>query len=281
MNVLSIQSSVVFGHVGNTSAVFPLQRLGAEVWAIDTVQFSNHTGYGVWTGTAASGDEVAALVAGVAARGVLGACDGVLSGYMGSAGVGEAIADAVRRVKAANPAALYCCDPVIGDDGEVYVRPGIDVFIRDVALGLADITTPNQFELGHLTGLPCGNLGEAKAAVAAMQALGPRTVLVTSLEVDDTPAGCIDLLVGAGNGFHRLRTPKLAINASGAGDAIAALFLFHILDGCGPTTAMERAGASIHGLLRRTLEAGSRELLTVAAQDEYIRPEALFTAEQC
>ena len=124
MNILSIQSWVAYGHVGNASAVFPLQRLGAEVWAINTVQFSNHTGYGHWTGQVFTGEAIRALVDGVEARGVLPSCDAVLSGYVGGKDIGAAILHAVARVRAANPHALYCCDPVIGDDRDgVYVRP--------------------------------------------------------------------------------------------------------------------------------------------------------------
>jgi len=123
MNVLSIQSWVAYGHVGNASAVFPMQRLGCEVWAIHTVQFSNHTGYGAWKGRVFDGPMVEEIVDGMADRGVLSACDAVLSGYMGSADIGAAILSTVARVKAGNPAALYCCDPVIGDVGRgVFVR---------------------------------------------------------------------------------------------------------------------------------------------------------------
>src|SRR5947209_11157152 len=112
MNILSIQSWVAYGHVGNAAAIFPLQRLGAEVWAINTVQFSNHPGYGSWTGQVATSAEISTLVDGVEARGALSACDAILSGYMGDPSIGEAILDAVRRVRRANPSALYCCDPV-------------------------------------------------------------------------------------------------------------------------------------------------------------------------
>ena len=147
--------------------MFPLQRLGAEVWAINTVQFSNHTGYGHWTGDVFSGAQVRALVDGVAARGVLGTCDAVLSGYVGDAAIGEAILDAVARVRSENPRALYCCDPVIGDDRDgVYVRPGIAEMLRDRMLPAADIATPNRFELDMLTGTACHTLDQAKASVA-------------------------------------------------------------------------------------------------------------------
>src|ERR1700712_5036052 len=166
LNILSIQSWVAYGHVGNASAVFPLQRLGAEVWAINTVQFSNHTGYGDWTGQVFSGEQVRALVDGIERRGALLRCDAVLSGYLGDPAIGEAVLDAVARVRRANPAALYCCDPVIGDfDTGVYVRPGIEAMLRDRVLAQADLATPNQFELERLTGIECRTLEGAKQAV--------------------------------------------------------------------------------------------------------------------
>ena len=148
MNILSIQSHVAYGHVGNASAVFPMQRLGVEVWPIHTVQFSNHTGYGAWKGQVFDGATIDELMAGIGERGVLGKCDGVLSGYMGSADIGHAILSAVAKVREANPKAMYCCDPVIGDVGRgVFVRPGIPEFMREQAVPAADIVTPNQFEL--------------------------------------------------------------------------------------------------------------------------------------
>ena len=277
MQVLSIQSHVAYGHVGNASAVFPMQRLGVEVWPIHTVQFSNHTGYGAWRGRVFDGPAIEELVAGIGERGVLGTCDGVLSGYMGSADIGTAILRAVAAVRAANPGALYCCDPVMGDIGRgVYVRPGIPDFMREQAVPAADILTPNQFELDALTGLPTGTLDEAKAAVLALQGRGPRVVLVTSLVTDATPADAIDLLAGEGGQFWLLRTPRLSLDVNGAGDCIAALFFVHYARTGSAALALGMAGASVYGLLRRTAEAGSREILTVAAQDEFVSPSETF-----
>ncbi len=282
LNVLSIQSWVAYGHVGNASAVFPLQRLGAEVWALNTVQFSNHTGYGAWRGQVFGAELISELVEGIAERGALPRCDAVLSGYMGSAEIGEAILAAAARAKAANPAAMYCCDPVIGDVGRgVFVRPGIPDFMRDRAVPAADILTPNQFELEWLTGRQVRGLADAKAAVAALQARGPRCVLVTSLRTEDTPADAIELLAGEGGEFWRLRTPLLPLSVNGAGDAIAALFLFHRLRWGEARVALSAAASSIYGLLRRTAEAGSREILTVAAQEEFVTPSRVFRAEAC
>ena len=151
--VLSIQSHVAYGHVGNSSAVFPLQRLGIEVWPVHTVQFSNHTGYGEWTGRVFDGQAIEEVVQGIADRGVLGRCDAVLSGYLGSADIGHAVVGTVQKVRAANPGAVYCCDPVIGDVGRgVFVRPGIAEFMRDVAVPAADVVTPNHYELDLLAG---------------------------------------------------------------------------------------------------------------------------------
>jgi pyridoxine kinase len=280
MNILSIQSHVAYGHVGNAAAVFPLQRLGVEVWPIHTVQFSNHTGYGAWRGQVLEASLIRDVTQGIEERGVLANCDGVLSGYMGSAETGAAILDAVERVKSANPKARYCCDPVIGDVGRgVFVRPGIPEFIRERAVPAADIVTPNQFELDHLTGLTSGTIDEAVRACGAIHAMGPTVVLVTSLHVQDTPKDAIDLLVSGPEGRFRVRTPRLDLSINGAGDAIAALFFAHCLRRSSLAEALSFAASSIFGLMRQTAEKGSREILLVDAQEEFVKPSRLFKAE--
>ncbi|MGY1857712.1 pyridoxal kinase PdxY [Modestobacter sp. SYSU DS0290] len=277
VNVLSIQSHVAYGHAGNASAVFPLQRLGVEVWPVHTVQFSNHTGYGDWTGRVFDGQAVDEVVQGIADRGVLGSCDAVLSGYMGSADIGHAVLGAVAKVRAANPRAVWCCDPVIGDVGRgIFVRPGIPEFMREVAVPAADLVTPNHFELDLLSGTRTTSLSSVKDAVAGVQALGPRVVLTTSLVADDTPADAVDLLASEGGRHFRVRTPRLGVSVNGAGDAIAALFLAHWLETRSAAESLGRAAASVFGLLRRTAEAGAREILLVAAQDEYVSPTQTF-----
>jgi pyridoxine kinase len=286
MHILSIQSWVAFGHVGNASAVFPLQRLGAEVSAINTVEFSNHPGYGAHTGEVVPAARVRALLNGLSARGMLGHCDALLTGYLGEAETGPVVLEAARRLKAANPKAIWCCDPVIGDDGPgIYVRPGIADFFRDQAVCQADVLTPNLFELKCLTRLPCATLAQAKAAVRALQSRmpepGPQVVLVTSLRTEETPEGHIDCLAADRAGFARLRVPILPISPNGAGDALAALFLFHILTGHPPPASLQKAANAIHGILSRTSAAGSRELLLVAAQDEFINPSNRFRAQTC
>jgi len=281
MNVLSIQSHVAYGHVGNASAVFPMQRLGVEVWPIHTVQFSNHTGYGSWKGRVFDGPAIEELLDGIADRGVLGHCNGVLSGYMGSADIGNAILSAVARVRDLNPDALYCCDPVIGDVGRgVFVRAGIPEFMKDHAVPAADIITPNQFELDYLSGVPTETLVSVKEAIAAVHLLGPRVVLVTSVVTGETPDDSIDLIAGEGGRFWRVRTPKLSVSVNGAGDAIAALFFVHYARSRSAVEALADAAASVFGLLKRTEEAGAREILTIAAQDEFVSPTYRFPAEE-
>ncbi|MBX3521038.1 MAG: pyridoxal kinase PdxY [Xanthobacteraceae bacterium] len=281
MNLLSIQSHVAYGHVGNAAAAFPLQRLGAEVWPVHTVQFSNHTGYGAWRGQVFSADLVSDVVTGIEERGVLGACDGVLSGYMGDAAIGEAILAAVAKAKTANPRAQYCCDPVIGDVGRgIFVRPGIPEFMRERAIKSADVITPNQFELEYLSGAETRTLQAALQAVESVHRAGPKTILVTSLHVEDTPKDCVDLLVSGSDGKHRLRTPLLDISVNGAGDAIAALFFFHLLKTNSSAEALSNAASSIFGLMKRTKEAGSREILLIAAQEEFVNPSQRFRANR-
>lgn len=280
MNILSIQSHVAYGHVGNASAVFPMQRLGVEVWPIHTVQFSNHTGYGAWKGRVFDGGMIEEVMEGIAERGVLSRCDGVLSGYMGSADIGHAILAAVEKVREANPKAMYCCDPVIGDVGRgIFVRPGIPEFMREQAVPAADIVTPNQFELELLTDVEVKTLADAHRAVEALRDTGPRVVLVTSLHTNETPADAIDMMAADGQGAFRVRTPKIDLDINGAGDAIAALFFVHHLRDGSAASALAKAASSIYGLLKRTREAGSREILTVAAQDEFVTPSQLFAAE--
>jgi pyridoxine kinase len=275
--VLSIQSHVAYGHVGNSSAVFPLQRLGIEVWPVHTVQFSNHTGYGEWRGRVFDGPAVEEVVAGIADRGVLGRCDAVLSGYLGSADIGHAVVQTVEKVRDANPDAVYCCDPVIGDVGRgVFVRPGIEELLREVAVPVADLVTPNHFELDLLAGTTTRTLAEVKDAVAAVHRLGPRVVLTTSLVTDDTPDDAVDLLASEGGRHFRVRTPRLDVSVNGAGDAIAALFLAWWLQTRSAADALSRAASSVFGLLSRTEAARSREILLVDAQEEFVTPSRTF-----
>jgi pyridoxine kinase len=281
MQLLSIQSHVAYGHVGNSAAVFPLQRLGCEVWPIHTVQFSNHTGYGEWAGSVFDAATISALVDGVAARGVFGSCAGVISGYFGSPDIGASILACVSKLKVENAQALYCCDPVIGDFGRgVFVRPGVAEFMRLSAVCAADIVTPNHFELDYLTGRTTKTLKDACRAIDDVHSLGPGTVVVTSLCTDETPSNTIDLLASDSGGRVRVRTPKLPVSVDGAGDLMAALFFFHLLRTGSISEALPCAVSSVFGLVQRTAEAGGRELMLVEAQDEIVNPSSVFCAER-
>ena len=280
MNILSIQSHVAYGHVGNDAATFPLQRMGVEVWPVHTVQFSNHTGYGSWKGRVFDADMIGEVVAGIEQRGVLGECDGVLSGYMGSAEIGMAILETLANVRRANPDAKYCCDPVIGDVGRgIFVREGIPEFMKNKAVPAADIITPNQFELDYLSGRTSKTLRQTRDAVKAVHDLGPSAILVTSLLTDETPADAIDLLASDASGCFIVRTPKLPLVVNGAGDAIAALFFAHYLQDPNLAEALSSAVSAIFGVLAKTAENGAREIQLVAAQDEIVKPTRVFTAE--
>lgn len=286
MRFLSIQSHVAYGHVGNRAAVFPLQRLGHDVWAVNTVQFSNHTGYGAWRGRVAAAEEIREVVEGVAELGVLARCDAVLTGYIGDVALGQAALDAVAKVRAANPKALWLCDPVIGDIGRgVFVRPGIAEFFRERACPAADILAPNHFELELLTGRAVATLPEAIAAARALlarngQAAGPRLVLVTSLRRAGAPHDTVEMLAATAEGAWIVATPKIefAVAPNGAGDAVAALFAAHFLGCRDPGAALGEAASAIWAVLDATARSGERELQLVAAQDAMVAPPRRFAA---
>jgi pyridoxine kinase len=278
--ILSVQSHVVFGHVGNSAAVFPLQRLEREVWPLMTVQYSSHLGYPGWRGRAFDAAMIDECMSGLEAIGVLPRCAGLLTGFLGKAEIGEAILRALDRIRAANSAAAYACDPVIGDVGQgIYAAAGVGEFFRDRALPLATIATPNIFELEWLTGEPIHDLPAARRAIAALRARGPRVVVATSLKLDETPSGALDILAGDEAGLWRVRTPNLPISVNGAGDVFAALFFHHWLETRATPEALSRAASSVHAIVKATLAEGSRELSLIAAQDELIRPSQLFPAE--
>ena len=275
MAILSIQSAVVYGHVGNSAAVFPLQRLGHEVWPVDTVQFSNHTGYGSWRGRAWDAATLADIIRGVGERGAFARCDAVLSGYLGETALGEIVLDAAAQIKAANPAALYCCDPVIGDDHSgVFVRPGLVEFFRDRAIEAADILTPNRFELALLAERPIGSVSDALAAAATLREGGPRLVLATSLAGagDDE----IAMMAASDESAWLVTTPRLPIVANGAGDLTAALFLGHFLKTQDAAAALGHTAATVFAVIEATLKAGETELQLVAAQDALLDPPRRF-----
>ncbi len=277
MSILSIQSLVAYGHAGNSAALFPLQRLGKVVWPVMTVHFSNHTGYGDWRGPLLSAADVASVIEGVGDRGAFERCDAVLSGYQGAEDIGAVILDAVAKVRAASPDAIYCCDPVMGDVGRgMFVRPGIPEFMRDQVVPAADVITPNHFELDFLAGTTTTTYDELLAAADAVRATGPSIVLVTSAILEDTPDDSLDMVAVSEAGAWRTRTPRLGVNPPGAGDLTTSVFLANLLDGRPLDEALERTTASVFAVVAATAEAGERELRIVQSQDEIAAPTRTF-----
>ena len=281
LNILSIQSSVAFGHVGNSAAVFPLQRIGVEVWPVNTVHFSNHTGYGTWRGIVLPVDAVAEVIQGIEERQVLARCNGVLSGYMGDASLGRIVLEAVAKVRFANPDAAYCCDPVMGDIGRgFFVRPGIPEFMKDQAIPAATIVTPNQFELEYLANLQINDLASALRAVDVIMARGPRVILVTSLRRQDEADDRIGVLAVDANEAHLIETPLLPLNVNGAGDMTAALFFAHWLRIGSIKEALELTIASVFEVLETTARTGEREMQLIEAQECLANPARRFLARR-
>jgi pyridoxine kinase len=277
VQILSIQSHVAFGYVGNSAAVFPLQRLGHEVWPVLTVNFSNHTGYGEWRGPIVAPTDVAAVIDGISERSAFPGIDAVLSGYQGDPAVGAVVLDAVAQVKAANPDAVYCCDPVMGDVGRgFFVKPGIPEFMRDEVVPAADIITPNHFELDFLAGRATTTLDEVVEAVDAVRATGPRDVLVTSVVHGALGAEELDLVAVSDEGAWAVTTPLLPITPNGGGDVTAAVYLAHLHTSGSPATALGLTANTLFAILETTLATGRRELELIASQDSIATPPARF-----
>ena len=275
MRILSIHSHVTYGHVGNAAAVFALQRLGHEVWPVHTVNYATHTGHGRPTGTVTPPAAIRDIVDRLDGLGLLARCDAVLSGYIGDAGTGDAILEAANRVRARNPAAVWCCDPVMGDAGRGLFVPGAVAEFFDRRAAEADILTPNLFELERLAGRA---LADAAAIVAACRALagrGVREIVVTSLP--GSRAGRIASAVVTRDDGWIAETPELALagRPNGAGDLFAAVYLgVSRAPGGSPPAALAQAAAAVHGVLAATRE----ELDIVGAQDEIVAPRLAVSA---
>ncbi len=289
MTILAIHSHVVYGHVGNAAAVLPLQRLGHEVWPLHTVQLAHHPGYGARHGPTTGADDLQAMLDAVAERGAFAQCDAVLSGYLGEGAAAPVVAGAVAAVRAANPKAIYCCDPIMGDsDGGYYVGEDVAAAIAGDLVPAADILTPNVFELERLTGHPVLDRGRA---IAAMQALrpklrpdGPGIVLLTGLPMEDLNGKIValEMLAAAADGVWSVATPavEFEVTPNGGGDVAAALFLGHMLRRADIAAALAATANALHALFAATARAGGRELALVAAQDAFAAPGQEFAAHR-
>ncbi len=272
LNVLSIQSDVVRGHVGNSAARFALQRVGIDVWAVPTVLFSNHPGHGTFRGEAIAAARMADLIEGLAQHGWLARCDGVISGYLGAADQAPVVADAVRRVKAANPGAIYLCDPVFGDDDGAYARAGVaEAMARDL-LPLADIVTPNRFELSSLTSK---RIDSAAGAVGAAKALGKGEVVVTSVPFPPDQIGTVAVTPA---GAWATAATRLGQVPNGSGDLFAALYLAARLKRETTEQALARASSSVDCILRASAAKRADELVLIERQGDLVEPEQWLKA---
>ncbi len=281
MNILSIQSAVAYGHVGNAAAVFPLQRLGHEVWPVYTVNFSNHTAYDTVRGPVFTAGEVADVLLGIEERGAFADVDVVLSGYLGTPEIAGVITDAVARVRAANPETVYVCDPVMGNAvfGR-FVDEALPALIREKVVPVADVVTPNQWELNELTGVTGTDLDSTLRAVAAVRAMGPSTVLVTSVQRPDRPEGIIEMLAADDRGAWIVRTPHVPRKFVGTGDVASALFTGHHTATGDAADALAKTASSMFDLIAVTDAAGSAELKLIEAQDHLAQPRMQFEVEK-
>ena len=274
MTVISIQSQVVHGHVGNSAAVFPLQACGIEVAAVPTALLSNHPHYSSMRGGVLDAKFVRDLLVGVEERGLVDTGKVLISGYLGSPEIAAAVIDFVRRAKARNPNLLYLCDPVMGDDDlGFYVDEDMRTLFCEGLVPLADIITPNQFELEHLVGR---TLATVEGIVAAARGLGPSTVAVTGVQVQDASSGIVQTLAIEPRAAWMVSTPKLSCRPSGTGDLFTALFAAAMVQGHTTEAALGRAVSGVYGVLEETERRRSYEMALIASVERMLRPHPLF-----
>lgn len=283
-NILAIQSHVVFGHAGNSAAEFPMRRLGANVWPLNTVQFSNHTQYGQWTGCVMPPAHLTEIVQGIAAIDQLKRCDAVLSGYLGSAEQGEHILGIVRQVKAANPQAKFFCDPVMGHPEKgCIVAPGVAEFHKRYAMPASDIIAPNLIELEILAGRDVKDVTDAVLAARELIAQGPEIVLVKHLARAGYSQDRFEMLLVTADKAWHISRPLIDFGARhpvGVGDVTSGLLLVKLLQGATLRDALEHVTAAVYEIMVTTKEMGEYELQVVAAQDRIAKPVHCFSATQ-
>lgn len=262
-NILSIQSHVAYGYAGNKAETFPMQLLGVDVWALNTVQFSNHTQYGKWTGMVMPQEQIGEIVRGIDEISELHKCDAVVSGYVGSA----------EQVDAINP--------VMGHPEKgCIVADGVRDALVNVAMAHADIIAPNLLELRELSDLPVENFEQAIAATKAILAKGPRRVLVKHLSKAGLNPTQFEMLLATEEGIWHLSRPlyKIAKEPVGVGDLTSGLFLANLLNGKSDIEAFEHTANAVNDVMRITAESGFYELQIIAARDAIVTPISQYKA---
>jgi pyridoxine kinase len=261
--VISIQSTVVYGHVGSTAAALPLHRLGFDVWALPTVVYSSHAGYPGVRGRRTPVSELRELLAGLEALGRLDCCEAVLSGYLGSPATWSVVVEALAAVRHERPGAWYVCDPVLGDEGELYLPAELVRTFREEAVPRADLLVPNRFELEWLVDRPVRTVAEAVAAAAELHAAGAREVVVKGLVLDHEGRPTQHVVGLDDDGAWLARAPHIAEFWSGSGDVFTALVAGLRLAGTPLDETVARGTALMAELIARTFELGSPELRMV------------------
>lgn len=280
-HLLSIQSHVVYGYAGNKSATFPMQLLGIDVWALNTVQFSNHTQYGQWTGMVMPKEQIGEIVQGIDNIGELHKCDAVISGYIGSAEQVEEIIHAVQKVKSRNPNAVYLCDPVMGHpDKGCIVADGVKENLINIAMAQADIITPNLVELRELSGLKVENFSHAIDAVKAILAKGPKKVLVKHLSKVGQDPSQFEMLLANEQGIWHISRPlhQFTKEPVGVGDLTAGLFMANLLNGKSDLDAFEHTANAVNDVMSVTQQQQAYELQIVAAREQILNPRSQYKA---
>lgn len=280
-NILSIQSHVVFGYAGNKSATFPMQLMGVDVWALNTVQFSNHTQYGKWTGMVIPKEQIGEILRGIDEIDELKNCDAIVSGYLGSAEQVDEIINAVKMIKSKNPTALYLCDPVMGHpDKGCIVADGVREGLINIAMPQADIITPNLVELRELSGLTVENFAQAVEAVKVILTKGPKKVLVKHLSRVGQNPDKFEMLFATAEGIWHISRPLYEFTKEpvGVGDLTAGLFLANKVNGKSDLEAFEHTANAVNDVMYTTSQKGTYELQIIAARDLIVNPTSQYKA---
>lgn len=268
MNVLSIQSQVVYGHVGNSAAAFVLQRQGHAVWQVPTVLFSNHLGKPTFRGRDVPAEQARDLIQGLKELGYLDDVDMLLTGYLGTPDTARLAAELAGIIRAEKPHAIFACDPVMGDDDALYVKPDLAEAIAADLVPIADLLLPNIFELSRLTGHIIKTPEAALEAARALQQQAGVKVLVATGVPADSPDSIAALALEGGK-VHRSEAPRRKLRVSGTGDTFSALFSGHYVRDRDAAGALDFAMRAMDVICTATEAADADELLIVQTQDQW------------
>lgn len=277
--IISIQSQVVHGHVGNSAAVFPMQHLGIPVTAVPTTLLSNHPHYPTMRGRVLDADLLRDLLLGVEERGLVDTCSILLTGYLGSAENGEVVAGFVERAKLRNPALRYCCDPVMGDaDLGFFVDRDLPELFRQRLVPLADILTPNQFEFEELAGCVAPDAEALQSGIELLTEARATIVVVTGVGLGEASATRVETFAFHGSNAWKVSTPRLPCRPAGTGDLFTALFVSALAQGAPVPVALETSVSATFAILVDTAAANRLEMPIVESRHELARQKRRFRA---